>query len=172
MTSGWIGVDNDNAYEFNRCWSIHPKSNDIAQGSHTEAKSNYSGLISSNPVSRDFSCDNMNACYESELENNPYWMADLGTPKSVSEVRIHNHLLLHPTAVEFRLGNDTNVVNNPFFVTSFTLVSNEELFLKPPAPVIGQYFFVTEPFFGDIRVCDVWIIGTHTVQNWNPGWCN
>lgn len=168
MTSGWGGVDDD-AFEFSRCWSLHPKANDLAQGVPTASKSIYQSNVPSNPVSQSFSCDDISSCYESLVESVPWWRADLGTPKSVSEVWIHAHMYLD-TVVEFRLGNDTTAANNPLFVTSFTSTSYGELLLKPPTPVIGQYFFVTENQHSDIRVCDVWIIGTVTDENWKPGW--
>lgn len=168
MTSAWGGVDDD-AYIFNRCWSLHPKSNDLAQGVPTASKSVFGNNVPSNPVSRNFSCDDSSSCYESLYDTKPWWRADLGTPKSVNEVRIHGHAYLD-SAVEFRLGNDTTAANNPLFVSSFSPTSNGELFLKPPAPVLGQYFFVTESHYSDIRVCDVWIIGTQAVENWKPDW--
>ncbi|KAK3894190.1 hypothetical protein Pcinc_002046 [Petrolisthes cinctipes] len=98
-------------------------------------------------------------------------MADLGSPKSVSEVRIHKYGLFNPV-VEFRLGNDTTAANNPHFVTSFTPTIFGELFLKPPTPVIGRYFFVTENLVSDIRVCDVWILGVQDSDIWKPNWNN
>lgn len=166
-----MGVDDvKDAYIFDHCWSLHPKSNDLAPGIPTDSKSSFMGRNSSHAVSLEFACHTMRACFESDLESNPWWRGDLGTPKSVRQVRIHYHSLLDPVRVEFRLGNDPFVVNNPLFVTSPSIVPNEEVILTPPIPVTGRYFFVTEPMYGDIRVCDMWIIGTHTDENWRPHW--
>ncbi|KAK3892868.1 hypothetical protein Pcinc_003296 [Petrolisthes cinctipes] len=165
VTSGWDGEGDGAAYEFSRCWSLHPKNNDLAHDAPTASKSVYLSYTHSNPVSLNYSCDDSNACYESMHDDTPWWRVDLGTPKIVSEVRIHGFALLDPV-VEFRLGNDTTAANNPLFVTSFTPTSFGEIFLKPPTSVTGQYFFVTENQASDIRVCDVWILGTPTAENW------
>ncbi|KAK4315486.1 hypothetical protein Pmani_013401 [Petrolisthes manimaculis] len=169
VTSDWDGIGDGAAYEFSRCWSIHPKSNDLAHHAPTASPSIFKNFTDSNPVSVSYSCDNPNSCYEGNVDDIPWWRVDLGTPKIVSEVRIHGYKLLDP-ASEFRLGNDTTAANNPFFVTSFTPTSLGEIFLKPPTSVTGQYFFVTESQRSDIRVCDVWILGTPTAENWKPNW--
>ncbi|KAK4311513.1 hypothetical protein Pmani_016981 [Petrolisthes manimaculis] len=171
VTSGWAGAGTGAPNQFTRCWSLYIYSNDIGRGVSTAAESVYLSFVPSNPVGLPYSCDNVNSCYESLIDINPYWMADLGSPKSVSEVRIHRYALLDPV-VEFRLGNDTTAANNPHFVTSFTTTIFGELFLKPPTPAIGRYFFVTENLLSDIRVCDVWILGVQDSDTWKPNWMN
>lgn len=172
VTDGWGGAGADEAYLFSRCWSLHPKSNDIGLGVTTAAPSIYLDFHHENPVGKLYSCDEGDSCYESAMEDNPWWRADLGSPKIVSEVRIHGHFLLDPADVEFRLGNDTTILNNPLFVASFTPTIYGELFLKPPTPVTGRYFYVTENIFSDIRVCNIWILGPQRSDIWMANWGN
>lgn len=171
VTDGWGGAGSDEVYLFNRCWSVYANSNDLGLGATATAASVFLDFEASNAVTKLYSCDEINSCYESMYDINPWWRADLGSPKTVSEVRIHRHGLLDPV-VEFRLGNDTSVLNNPLFVSSFTQTIHGELFLKPPTPVIGRYFFVAENLYSDIRVCDVWILGPQESDIWMPNWGN
>lgn len=171
VTEGWGGAGSDEAFLFNRCWTIYSRSNELGLGAIATAKSVYLDFQASNAISKLYSCDEVTSCYESKYDVNPWWRVDLGSPKTVSEVRIHRHGFFDPV-VEFRLGNDTTASNNPYFVTSFTQTIFGELFLKPPTPVIGRYFFVTENLYSDIRVCDVWILGTQKSDTWKQNWGN
>lgn len=171
VTADWGGAGSGAAHVFTRCWSLYPNSNDLSLGVTATARSVFLDYQPSNAIGTPFSCNDINSCYESLYDVDPYWRADLGSPMSVSEVRIHSHALLD-SVVEFRLGNDTTAFNNPLFVTSFTQTIYGELFLKPPTPVIGRYFFVTENLYSDIRVCDVWILGTQASETWRPNWGN
>lgn len=97
------------------------------------------------------------ACYESLIDPQPWWMVDFGAPRTVTRVRISLAALIDSN-VEFRVGNDTTVTNNPELLPKPTFTPYNGLEAVAETPIVGRYFFVTEPHSSDIRICDVWVM--------------
>nr|XP_053634328.1 uncharacterized protein LOC128689857 [Cherax quadricarinatus] len=156
VTEQWAGVTGT-TFIFDQCFSTFPFSGDVGRYAITASSSVYKTFTSNTALNASFYCFNEPACYESIIENGPWWRADFGRPLSISAVII-NYVYLIDSNVEFLLGNDSNVGNNPVFVTQYTTTPYGGLVLMPTQAIVGRYFFVTEPAYSDIGICDVWIL--------------
>lgn len=157
VTSSWAGVAGTSQV-YDKCYSTFPLSGDVAQYAITSSQSIYLDRNSQKAVNAAFYCSNYQpACYESLVDNQPWWRADLGKPMTIRSVIIHYSYLIN-TNVEFRLGNSSSVNSNPLFVTQYTNTPYDGIVLTPSKPMVGRYFFVTEPAKSDMAVCDVWIL--------------
>lgn len=155
-TLAWVGPDSG-SFLYEKCYSLHPTLGDVALGASTASSSVYSTNYPSLPTAVNFFCMTEVACYESMIDTPPWWMADLGAPKRVTRVRI-SLVALIDSNVEFRVGNDTTVTNNPKLLPKPTFTPYNGLELVADTPIVGRYFFVTEPHNSDIRICDVWVM--------------
>ncbi|XP_050693240.1 uncharacterized protein LOC126983988 [Eriocheir sinensis] len=156
VSKEWVGPGSG-AYVYDACFSIHPLVGDAALGSLTSAASIYSSYNHAFAVTENFFCSSTTRCYESNIDNPPWWQVDLGAPQLVVGVRI-SQVGLIDSNVEFRVGNDTAVANNVLLLPPPTATPSGGLELVPYTPVVGRYFFVTEPHSSDIRLCDVWVM--------------
>lgn len=156
MSAAWVGPGNGN-YSYDACFSIHPLVGDAALGSPTASYSVYSSYTHEYAVIENFYCNGNVLCYESGVDAQPWWRVDLGTPLPVLGVRI-SRVALIDSNVEFRVGNDSDVNNNAALQPPPSWTPSGGLELVPDPPVVGRYFFVTEPAQSDIRLCDVWVM--------------
>ena len=158
VTDAWVGPGTG-TYLYESCYSVHPAVGDVALGAPTASASTYLENYASKPTSVNFFCLNEDACYESMVDNPPWWRVDLGAPRKVSSAKISLSALID-TNIEFRVGNDTTVTNNPELLPKPTVTPYNGLELVADTPITGRYFFVTEPHSSDIRICDVWVMTT------------
>ncbi|XP_050693244.1 uncharacterized protein LOC126983989 [Eriocheir sinensis] len=155
-TKEWVGPGKG-AYVYDACFSIHPLVGDAALRSPTAAGTVYSIYDHKNAVSEDFFCFSTTKYYESDIKGQPWWRVDLGAPLPVVGVRI-SRVGLIDSNVEFRVGNDTAVAKSALLQPPPSWTPNGGLELVPNTPIVGRYFFVTEPQISDIRLCDVWVM--------------
>ncbi|MPC25479.1 hypothetical protein E2C01_018596 [Portunus trituberculatus] len=157
VTNAWVGPGSG-VFAYDYCYSIHPALGDVALGATTASSSVYSSFYNYYPTQVNFFCQTEAACYESLVDNSPWWRADFGSPRRVTRVRISLTALIDINIVEFRVGNDTTVTNNPELLPKPTFTPTFGLEVVAETPIVGRYFFVTEPHYSDIRICDVWVL--------------
>ncbi|XP_042222704.1 uncharacterized protein LOC121867028 [Homarus americanus] len=155
VTDGWLGDGND-SYTFDKCYSSFPLSGELGGNANTSSSTVFANNFPMNPISVNYFCTTPDlGCFESMIDSPPWWMVDFGTPTKISTVTI-SYAYLIDSNVQFLLGNDTIMNNNPAFVTVYTTTPKGGLLLTPSDPKVGRYFFVTEPAMSDIGICDVW----------------
>ncbi|XP_063840760.1 uncharacterized protein LOC135089247 [Scylla paramamosain] len=157
VTKAWVGPGSG-VYLYDYCFSVHPAVGDVALGAATQSSSVYSVNYNYYPTQVNFFCQTETACYESLVDTPPWWRADFGSPRRVTRVRISLTALIDINVVEFRVGNDTTVTNNPLLLPKPTFTPTNGLEVVADTPIVGRYFFVTEPQYSDIRICDVWVM--------------
>lgn len=157
MTDAYVGPGSG-LYLYDYCFSVHPALGDVALGAATAASSVYLTNEHYYPVQLNFFCQLETACYESLLQDPVWWRADFGTPKRVTGARISLTALIDIGFVQFRVGNDTTVGNNPELLPRPTFTPTFGLEMVADTPIVGRYFYVTESHFSDIRICDVWVL--------------
>ncbi|ROT78467.1 putative ficolin-1 isoform X1 [Penaeus vannamei] len=106
----WAGTDDPSAVTFDTCitkWVTNPRSSPPVM---TSASSTSQGSDARKAVDG-FIGRNVSLCFSSGQEPNPWWMADLGRVKRVSQVRIHTRqdgLGSEFLSVLVRLGNSSD----------------------------------------------------------------
>lgn len=156
MTAGWTGPGSG-TYSYDACFSIHPLVGDAALKGPTASFSVYSSFKHEYPVAADFYCNNEVPCYESNIDNPPWWRVDLGSPVPVVAIRVTKVALID-SVIQFRVGNSTDMATSALLSPSPSFTSIGGMELKSNPPITGRYFFVTEPQSSDIRLCDVWVM--------------
>lgn len=110
MAGHWAGTDDPAALTFDTCftkWVTNPRSNPPIR---TSASSTGQGSDSRKAIDG-FIGKNVSHCFSSGQEPNPWWMADLGGVRRVSQVRIHTRqdgLEGQFLSVLVRLGNSSD----------------------------------------------------------------
>lgn len=163
MSYGWPGSGDPDALEFDSCFgSVASNSRRILPVS-TSASSTSAGSATGNAVNG-FTGRNILQCFTSDPEADPWWMADLGVPKRVLQVRVITRLDgidIHPWSVEVRLGDSPDLASNPIFDQNLEQprpVAAEVVF-TPPRPMTGRFLSIQSvDSSSSLALCDVEIL--------------
>ncbi|XP_037785652.1 microfibril-associated glycoprotein 4-like [Penaeus monodon] len=111
-----------------------------------------------------FLSSDMSHCFSSAVELGPWWLADLGETRRVSQVRVHTRqdgVSGDFASVEARLGDSATPASNPQFgQNAGSLHAGAEVDFAPSTPMSGRFLSLqsvgTGP--GALTICDVEIL--------------
>ncbi|KAK4307132.1 hypothetical protein Pmani_021091 [Petrolisthes manimaculis] len=164
-TQNWKG-DPDSSVTFDICYSTWYHSGDITHlVSSTAYSTTYESYTTGDKAVDGFSCRAFHHhCFHSDTsdEAEPWWRADLGTPRSVSRLlvfpRNDGSDVTHFSNVVITLGNSTITGHNPTFATIDSGVTGQMMDFIVKTPMIGRYlgFYTREELY--LLICEVKII--------------
>lgn len=146
MTGMWTG-DDSNPIVYDNCFSTWYLPHDLTTSIiSVNSTIPYSfGSRTSNAVNG-YYCAWNEMCFGSSISDYPWWSADLGESRSVSNIIvITRHDVNHPSSffsnVVVTLGDNSDYTNNPTFGTypQTAPVAGTVVNFTPPAPLSGRF---------------------------------
>ncbi|XP_045610240.1 uncharacterized protein [Procambarus clarkii] len=164
LYQGWVTTSYNGSYSdiVNLyCYTAYHYGFDLAPAATFTAASYYSFTPPENAV-QGFYCDHIKYCFNSFVQTNPWWMADLDSPKGVSKIVVKTRKDLRDFSnVEIRLGNTSSFTSNPLFASYMGLTPTplEILVFAPSSPMTGRYLSLQSiTSSGALNVCNIQII--------------
>ncbi|XP_069171752.1 uncharacterized protein [Procambarus clarkii] len=163
LYQGWVTISYNGSFSdiVNLyCYSSYHYGFDLAPAA-TFTSSEPNNLTKPENAVLGYYCSDVQYCSITLMISNPWWMADLGSPKAVSMIVIKTREdLLDFITVEIRLGNSPNFTSNPLFASYTGPPTHLEIVvLTPSSPMTGRYLSLQSiTSFGALGFCNIQII--------------
>ncbi|XP_042859254.1 uncharacterized protein LOC122245393 [Penaeus japonicus] len=158
----WAGYNETNALRFDSCftsWTNQRRMFPVATNQSGTFYINYASLAVSGYLTT-----SVDFCSITDRVQNPWWWADLGEPKTVSELVVHirrdGHSDSQFRSVTARLGNSLDVSQNPVFDSKNGVpVIGSIMNFTPGRPRTGRYLsFHSTVSLGYLTICNIQIL--------------
>ncbi|XP_042863779.1 uncharacterized protein LOC122248047 [Penaeus japonicus] len=162
----WAGFADASAVTFDVCYTSWVTNPARLKPVATSASSESAGS-EAQKATNGFLGSDISHCFSSTAETGPWWMADLGESKTISQVRVHTRqdgVSSDFLSVEARLGDSSVHDSNPEFgVNAGTPHVAAEVVFAPSEAMSGRYLSMKslDGAAGPLTICDVEILEEH-----------